>query len=187
MVQYVGTLIVRMSLVSYGAVQNFGPRSRSADGQLFPAGEDRPMHERWAAILASARTDDELRDLVAQGEAELDAWQRRPLSPTTVETLEELSARIVSDGWGVTADECARAMLCTPTLVRQARLGAVRHPETGYHLPAPSNDAWSWALMLDHVGLNVRQIALLTGLPKSTLHDHLSGRRRQASAGGSMG
>jgi hypothetical protein len=168
-----------MSLVSYGAVQRFGPRSRSVEGALLPPGEDQPMHEIWARRFAKAAPD-ELRDLVTEAEAELDAWVRRPLVPDTVETLEELCARIVDDGWGVTAAECARAMLTTPTLVRNARLAAGRHPESGYHLPAPSRDAWAWAEMLDRVGLNVRQIATLTGLPKSTLHDRLGGRRRQA-------
>lgn len=180
MEQRAATILVRMSLVSYGAVQNFGPHSRSAVGSLLPPGEDRPMHERWRIKLARAASLEEFRNLVAEAEAELEAWLRRPLAPDTVETLEELCARIVEDGWGITAEECSLSMLCTPTLVRRARLSAGRHPDTGYHLPPPSKDARAWAQMLDGVGLSVRQIAALTGLPKSTLHDHLSGRRRQA-------
>jgi hypothetical protein len=39
------------------------------------------------------------------------------------------------------------------------------------------------AEMLDQAGLNVRQIAALTGLAKSTLHDRLGGRRRRAAGG----
>ena len=106
------------------------------------------------------------------------------LANGTTETLEELCARIVQDGWAIPTDECARAMRCTPTLVRRARLAAERHPETGYSLPPRQQDPMEWALKLDAVGLSVRQIATLTGLPKSTIHDRLSGPRRRAFTGG---
>jgi len=146
------------------------------------------MHHRWGPILARAYGE-QLSDLLGEAQAELDAWIRRPLAPDTAETLEDLYARIVEDGWGVTASECARAMRCTPTLVRRARLAAGRHPENGYHLPGAGTDVYVWACSLDAAGLTVRQIALVTGLPKSTLHDHLSGprrpdRRRGKAAGG---
>lgn len=177
-------VLVRMALVSYGAVQSFGPRSRSADRQLRPPGESAPMVDRWAALFAGAADAEQLRALVGEAQAELDAWLRRPLVPETTETLGELCARIVSDGWGITAEECARAMRCTVTLVRRSRLDAVRHPETGYHLPGRQSDPMAWALRLDMAGLSLREIEDLTGVPKSTLHDRLSGPRRTTRAGG---
>jgi hypothetical protein len=179
------TLLLRMSLVSYGSVQSLGAHSRSAAGQeVMPPGEPEPMHDRWSMVFEREHDPDRLRDLIGEGQSELDAWLRRPLAPDTTETLEELCARIVTDGWGVTADDCSRAMRCTPTLVRRARLAANRHPESGYHLPVRTVDPWRWAYQLDAVGLSVRQISALTGVPKSTLHERLSGPRRQAGAGG---
>lgn len=171
----VRALLARMELVSYGTVQRFGSgRGSGHDGGNCPPGESTPLHEEWAAILDGAPPDTEVRQaLLAEAEAELEAYVRRQLAPDTVETLDELCDRVVADGWGITADECSRAMRCTPTLVRRARLDAGRHPETGYHLPARSPDALTWARALDGVGLSVRQIEELTGIPKSTLHDRL--------------
>jgi DNA-binding IclR family transcriptional regulator len=173
-----------MSLLSYGTVQVLGAHSRSAAGQVMPPGESAPMHDRWALVFDRHHEPERLRDLLAEARAELDGWLRRPLAPDTTETLEELCARIVTDGWGVTADDCSRAMRCTPTLVRRARLAATRHPESGYHLPVRTVDPWRWAHQLDSAGLSVRQIAALTGVPKSTLHERLSGPRRRERAGG---
>jgi hypothetical protein len=172
-----------MSLVSYGNVQNFGPRSRSAVRQSRPQGESFPMAERWADIFERAHPD-ALPELLDEAQAELDAWLHRPLAPDTTETLEELGARIVRDGWGISADECARAMRCTPTLVRTARLAEGKHPETGHSLPARESDAMSWALRLNMAGLSLREIEALTGVPKTTLHRRLSGPQRATRAGG---
>jgi hypothetical protein len=179
------TLLLRMELVSYGTVAQFGPRARSANRQLRPPGSSTPMADYWRPVLEAERDPVRLRDLRAEAQADLDSWLRRPLAPDTTETLEELCARIVRDGWGVTADDCSRAMRCTTSLVRRARLSAMRHPETGHHLPVRTADPWRWAHHLDAVGLSVRQIAALTGVPKSTLHRaFLSGPRRRARAGG---
>ena len=169
-----------MALVSYGAVQAYRTRTSGGTSDARPLGEARPMHDRWAIIFANARTEDELAALLEAGQAELDGWIRRPFAPDTTETLEDLCARIVGDGWGVSADECSRAMRCTPTLVRRARLAALRHPETGYSLPSKSRHPMTWAHKLDAAGLTLRQIEALTGVPKSTLHDRLGRPRRAA-------
>lgn len=177
------TLLTRMALISYGATQALGRSGKAAERQLYPPGEAAPMHDRWSRILQSA-SEAELPALMEEANAELQSWIRRPLVSNAAETLEELCARIVQDGWAIGAEECARAMRCTPTLVRRARLAAERHPETGYSLPPRQQDPMTWAFKLDAVGLSVRQIATLTGLPKSTIHDRLSGPRRRAIAGG---
>lgn len=162
------TLLVRMTLLSYGGVAVFGRRGGEVE-RVGPSGELRPMAERWRVRFAV----DTSADALDEARAELDAWIRRPLAPGTTETLEELCERIVVDGWAIGAEECARAMRCTPTLVRRARLAALRHPETGYALPERNGDAMAWARMLDVAGLTVRAIEALTGVPKSTLHDRL--------------
>lgn len=166
-------LLARMSLISYGSVQRFGGRRGVEPERIGPSGEGEPMAELWAFEFDRARTDEDLFWLLEEAEDDLNSWTRRQLAPDTTETLEELCDRIVSDGWGVTANECAMAMRCTPTLVRRARLGANRNPESGHALPEPQADRMAWARALDKVGLSYRQIEALTGLPKSTLHDRL--------------
>lgn len=162
-----------MTLLSHGKVAAL-QRSRGGDAdRIGPNGEAHPMHERWAALIAAAPDAGTARLLLEQAEAELGAWLRRPLAPDTAETLEELAARIVADGWGITAPEAACAMRCTPTLVRRLRLAARRHPENGYALPERHGDPLTDARVLDKAGLSLRQIEALTGLPKSTLSDHL--------------
>lgn len=168
------TVLVRMTLLSYGKVAAM-ERSRGGESALVgPGGESSPMAEEYAALFAKARTPEHARVILDEARAELSAWMRRPLAPDTTETLDELMARIVEDGWAMTPDECAFAMRCLPSLVRRARLLGGRNPETGKHLPTIQHDRMAWARMLDSAGLSVRQIELLTGVPKSTLHDHLS-------------
>lgn len=180
-------VLIRMALISYGAVTSYQTRTSHgrADGGR-PFGEARPLHDYWAAVFEATAPED-MFAAVEAATVELENWIRRPFAPVASETLEELCARIVGDGWGVSADDCARAMRCTPTLVRRARLGALRHPETGYRLPERQRDPMAWAIQLDRVGLSLRQIEAATGVPKSTLHDYLSRPRRAAVRRGIVG
>lgn len=163
-------VLVRMAMLSNGTVAKL-ERSRGGESEhVGPSGESRPLHERWAALIASASDAGMARERLEAARAELHAQLRRPLAPDTTETLEELCSRIVDDGWGITAREAAMAMRCTPTLVRQARLLARRHPETGYGLPDTIGDPWSDARRLDAAGLSVRHIEVLTGLPRRSLY-----------------
>lgn len=167
-------VLLRMALVSYGGTMRFGDRRGGESDRIGPPGESSPMVDQWARVFDAAKTREALRDWVEAAKAEIDAYMRRPLAPDTVESLEELCERIVRDGWGVTAEECALAMRCTPTLARRARLASLRHPETGYPLPEREPDAHAWARKLDRAGLSVRQIEVLTGIPKSSVHDRLT-------------
>jgi hypothetical protein len=162
------TLLFRMSLVSYGGTQHLGGRGGES-GRIGPPGEAQPMADRWALDFDRATTRDELSRLYEEARAEFDAWIRKPLAVDATETWEELAERIVTDGWGITAGECAMAMRCTPNMVRRARLAELRHPESGYALPVET-DPVSWARKLDDAGLTLRQIEALTGVPKSTVH-----------------
>jgi hypothetical protein len=158
-----------MALLSYGQVQRLGGRSGGESARIGPPGEARPLVDEWAAIFATAPTLDALAGMVEEAQAALDHHLRRALAPDTTETWEELAARIVRDGWGVSADECARAMRCTPSMVRRARLAEMRHPDSGYALPAKM-DAVAWTRALDVAGLSVREISTVTGVAKSSVH-----------------
>lgn len=134
------------------------------------------MHYVWGVIF-EATPEDRAVAVLEEAQAEFDAYVRRPLAPDTTETWEELASRIVSDGWGIIAMDCAVAMRCTVSMVRRARLAQLRHPDTGYALPDElARDPLSWAMQLDGVGLTLREVESITGVPKSTLHDRL-GRR----------
>lgn len=159
-------ILTRMALLSYGSVQVMGARVNGGDDARPPSGELHPMAEKWAARIEA---DPRLETLDAM-RAELGAWLRRPLAPQSAETLEELCARIVADGWGITADECAMAMRCTPTMVRRARLAEMRNPETGRALPDRGAGGIVWAHALYTAGLSLRQVEAITGVSKSTLH-----------------
>lgn len=175
------TLLSRMALIGYGDTQRLGGRAGES-GRTGPPGEANPMHERWATLFAAAATPEALAAMVEEAQAELSAWVRKPLAPDVSETWEELAERIVTDGWGVSASECALAMRCTPTMVRRARLAEMRHPDSGYSLPVEA-DAMAWARRLDDAGLTLGQIQTLTGVAKSTLHDRLSGKTKRPATG----
>lgn len=166
-------VLIRMALLSNGKVAAL-ERSRGGGGEhAGPNGNAHPLYEVWGERIDAAPDAETARGLLDAAEAELGAQLRRPLAPDTTETLEELCARIVQDGWGVSATECSRMMRCTPTLVRRARLVERRHPATGYSLPDATGDARGDVRKLERAGLSLRDIEALTGVPKSTLHDHL--------------
>jgi hypothetical protein len=134
------------------------------------------MHEEWALIF-EATPADQAAAVLDEARSELDAWIRRPFAPDTTESWEEIAARIVADGWGLSAMDCAVAMRCNLSMVRRARLAELRHPETGYVIPDDlRRDPLSWAIQLDAIGLTLRQVEAITGVPKSTLHDRLGSR-----------
>lgn len=163
------TLLARMALLSYGPVQRLGGR-RGGESSGKPPGESSPMHETWLAIFAGAESLEEALVLTEAAQAEYDAAVRRALVPDTTETWEELASRIVGDGWGLSADECALAMRCTPSMVRRARLGELRHPDTGYGLPVLDADPVTWARVLSDCGLSLREVEAVTGISKSSVH-----------------
>lgn len=168
-------VLARMELLSYGTVSRLDGR-RSAESPGAPNGDARPMHDLWRRLFAETRDAEEARIVLERANEALDAALRRRFVAQATETLADLCARIVADGWGISANDCAVAMRCTPTLVRRARLDGGRHPETGGHLPEARTDPLTWARELDHAGLSLRQIEALTGVPKSSLHRVLSTR-----------
>jgi DNA-binding IclR family transcriptional regulator len=165
-------VLVRMALISHGATMPLGIR-RGDSGRIMPPGERRPMHEVWGERIDAAPSAGARAVVVEQAHGALMAYIRRQFVVTTAESYDELAERIVTDGWGLDADECARAMRCTPTLIKRARLDARRHPDTGYALPDETPDRMAWARALRADGLSLRDVQTLTGLPKSTLHDRL--------------
>lgn len=162
-------MLARMALLSYGAVTKLGGTRGGESGHVGPSGDAHPMVDRWAALFAGAVTPEALAALTDEARYDYDTTIRRALAPDTTETWEELAARIVADGWGITADECAMAMRCTPTMVRRARLAEMRHPDTGHALPV-DDDPRAWARRLDEAGLTLRQIEAVTGVSKSAVH-----------------
>jgi len=166
-------ILARMELLSYGTVTRFGGR-RGADAPGPPAGDAHPLHEAWARRLREAADAAEARALLEAATDALEAIVRRRFVVEATETLEELCARIVADGRGFSAEDCAIAMRCTPTLVRRARLEAGRHPDTGGGLPQKVADAMAWARELSDAGLSLRQIEAIAGVPKSSLHRALA-------------
>jgi hypothetical protein len=163
------TLLARMALLSNGTVTKLGGRGGGESSRIGPPGDSRPLVDEWAARFAGAQTADALARLFDEAQAALDHHLRRAFAPDTTETWEELASRIVRDGWGITAAECARAMRCTPSMVQRARLAEMRHPDTGYALPAKM-DAVAWARALDDAGLSERQIVAVTGMSKGGVY-----------------
>lgn len=157
---------IGFAMLGYGAVQRFG-QIRSAEGGVLPAGEHEAPGDYWLSVYLRAHPADQEEILALALEA-LQTWRKRPEPPSEGETLAEFKARIVATGEGWKPREVALALRCTPTLVRAARLEADRNPETG---KVEGSVEHARALLAD--GLSLRQVAMLTGIPKSTLHDAL--------------
>lgn len=162
----VRTTIVGFSMLQYGGVMAWDRRIPSAEGALFPAGEDAPPLLYWLEKLAASESREQFTATAELMKAELEAWRRRPDPPPEGETLDDLKRRVLREGSGWTPHEVALAMRVTPTFVRGVRNEAERDPQTG----RPDNRL-ARGLKLLGDGLSLRQVERITGVPKSTLHD----------------
>lgn len=168
-------LVVGFALLQYGSVRVYESSAAKGDGAVLPGGELHPPLEHWAHLLPRCRTVEEVLDVLRLARAELDAWQVRPEPPPEGETFEDLSERILSyEGWE--PKDVSLACRCTPTLIRRVRVDAERNPETGRE-----EGSLQHAMDLLSQGLSLRQVAILTGISKSTLH------RQSRVASGSPG
>jgi hypothetical protein len=183
-------ILAQLELISHGSTANWSPTGRSRSGSHGrPPGDERPPHIYWRERWERAVRDDEewtieamltnceevvthRRKVITSAQTELDSLRKRPEVKVQGETGEELEKRIVRDGEGEPVDRVALAMRCTPTFVRKARLKAGRSVVTG---KAPKDavveaaDQHDRARTLAEDGHTERQIAWLTGLPKTTL------------------
>jgi len=154
------------AMLQYGSVQRWGRTAKSSETSVFPAGEIDPPFDHWLDLLDQAQTTQDILTIMRRALAELEAWRRRPEPPPSGETFDDLKRRIVIDGQGWTPQEVALAMRVTPTLVRNVRREADR--EEMYGRP---DGSLSQGLQLLATGMSLRQVAQITGIPKSTLHD----------------
>jgi hypothetical protein len=157
-------LVVGFALLQYGSVRVYESSRAQGDGAVLPPGELRPPIEHWAELLPRCRTLDEIIELLSLAQHELNSWRVRPEPPPEGETLDDLKQRILSyEGWE--PKDISLACRCTPTLVRRARAEAERNPETGRE-----EGSLEHARDLLSQGMSLRQVAVLTGISKSTLH-----------------
>ena len=126
-----------------------------------------PTHRSRRRVLTAAR--DELERLTGRGAAA----RERPAG----ESAADLAQRIVDEGAGYTVAEAAVRFRCGPRNVVKAREAGNRAVDTGDPLePTSSKDraaAFRRAERMAAEGMTVRQIEFTTGLPKSTVADHL--------------
>ena len=159
-------VMIGYAMLGLGGVMRYEKRRDSERG-VWPAGEPEPPWVYWLDLYVGA-PEHERSDIEARARAYLEAWRRRPEPPSEEESFDQFKARIVEAGESWTPQEVSLALRCTPTLVRQARLEADRNPETG----KPEGSV-EHARTLIAQGLSLRQVAMLTGIPKSTLSDAL--------------
>ena len=160
-------LVIAYQLLGYGTTIRYGQR-RSADGGVLPGGEGNPPLEHWLHEWVIASSSYERRLIVQAARSELAAWKRRPDPPPEGETGEQMIERLIREGEGWEASDVALAFRCTPSLVRRWRTEHDRNPDTGR-----LEGSIEHAKDLIEQGLTLRQVAMITGIPKSTIHDHL--------------
>jgi hypothetical protein len=168
-------VLAQLALLPHGTTTSLDPTkgSRNSETPLRPAGELHPPHEVYAQRILAAPSDAAARAAIAEAADVLAHYRRRTFAPVREETLDELKARILTDGGGWAPDEVARNMRCLPRVVRVARIEANLHPETGYPIPEAQDDTWAWAADLRDRGLTLRQIAAITGLALASLSRRL--------------
>lgn len=160
-------LVVAYQMLGYGSTIRYGSR-RSADAPILPGGEGSPPLDHWLDLWLGASTSSERRLVVQAARSELQSWKRRSDPPPEGETGEEMIERLIRDGEGWRAEDVALAFRCTPRMVRRWRVERDRNPETGR-----PDGTLAQAQDLIAQGMTLRQAAMLTGIPKSTIHDSL--------------
>jgi hypothetical protein len=168
-------LALGYELLGYGGTMRYEQR-RAADLSPLPAGEGFPPWDEWLILLPQCHTREALRSALHACRSELDAWRVRPEAPPEGETEDQMARRVIDEGEGWAAKDVAVAFRCSASQVRRWRLEHERNPETGR-----KEGSLAHARDLISEGLSLRQVAVLTSIPKSTLHDALGqGANRQA-------
>lgn len=160
-------VIVGYAMLQYGSVMAWGRTVPSAERAVLPQGENEPPLLYWLDQLTSCATLEEFASTAERMRDELETWRRRPDPPPPGETLDDLKARVLSEGKGWDPKDVALSMRVTPTFVRNVRTEHDRDPETGY----PDQRLKRALRLLREGELSLRQITAMTGVPKSTLHD----------------
>lgn len=156
-------LVIAYQLLGYGRVTRFGVRA-GVDTPPLPAGEPDPPLDHWLALWLDA-SPSERKLIVIAARSELAAWKRRPDPAPEGETGEQMIARLIREGEGWDVADVALAFRTSPRLVRRWRIEHDRNPDTG-RIEGSLADAQQ--LLAE--GKTLRQVAMLTGIPKSTLH-----------------
>jgi hypothetical protein len=186
--QQMRSILAQLEMLPHGSTANWSSTGRSRGGSYGrPPGDECPSHEYWRMRWERAVWDDleeeqreaaivvtrHRRDVISKAQKDLNSYRKRAEGQVIGETEAELEARVVREGDGWTVEQTAQHCRCTPTFVRKARLKAGRSVVTG---KAPRDtvieeptDQHERARALAEDGHTERQIAWLTGLPKTTL------------------
>lgn len=160
-------LSIGYELLGYGTTIRYEKR-RSADLSPLPAGEGDPPFDHWLPLLLTSRTFETFEPVYHAARSELQHWRKRSEPAPEGETLEQMIDRLISDGEGWSARDAAIAFRCGATQVRRWRMERERNPETGRE-----EGSIQHARELLSEGMSLRQVAMTTGIPRSTLHDVL--------------
>lgn len=159
-------VVAGFALLQYGHTMAWGRQPKAAERPALPSGEGHPPLDYWLDLLERCATIEDARIVIGRARDELAAWRVRPEPPPEGESFDDLKTRIIREGAGWTPQEVALAFRCTPTLVRNVRTEAERDVEYGR-----PDGSLAHGLNLLGAGLSLRQVAQITGIPKSTLHD----------------
>jgi hypothetical protein len=165
-------ILAQLELISHGTTQSWSPSHGGEKEVAFPPGESKPPHVRWREEWKKATDDDGRTNAIKGARNELKSLSTRSITAVSVETEEQLSKRVVKDGEGWTVEEVAQRMRCTTTFVRKARVKDGRDIATGIK---PEEIIEGLAVKRERArelakrGLTERQIAMHTGLSKTTV------------------
>lgn len=167
-------VLAEMELLSHGKTQSFNATARGENDNPVPYGEATPPHEGFAVDWQRCETDQDRQATLGEAKEFLESWKGRNRAQGDHEWDE--SAWILADGEGFDASEVAKRFNTTPSRVRKIRIAADRDSEYGLSTVPAELDKETRVLNLASKGCTVRQIALQTGVPKSTV-DRLLRRR----------
>lgn len=161
-------VLAELEMLSHGGTTNYAPSGAAFDASA-PPGERGPPHIYWRDEMEAA-SPERCERLLEQAREELKAWRKRATPPPRIETEHELEARVIREGRGWTVEQIAFHCRCTERFVRRARQRAGVNPVTGEGIVLPDEmDRREKAIKLADKGMTERQIAMITGLSKSTI------------------
>lgn len=163
-------VLLELELLSVTRARAFVPVvTTSPPSSAPPTGDESPA-AYWRRRLDEAGTEAEAQELVDLARQELQHLRRRAFAPIAFDDAADLSARVIEDGEGCDPLFVSIALRCTPTFVRRARVRAGRDAERGLKVRLADLDPRA----LVDAGLSIRQAAVVSGVPRSTLSDRLA-------------
>lgn len=170
--QQMHAVLLELMMLMQGKTQSWNATTKGGDRDPCPSGEAYPIAEEYRDRYHQAAGDIARTRVLHDARDELERWRGHGITRHAGETTAQEEVRMLREGKGFDPQTVAVRFNTSASRVRRVRIQGQHTPETGLPLPgavAPPSGDLARMVELKGNGYTLRQIATLTGKPRSTV------------------